>query len=169
MPSSRRRSSDDSKYRTSPVSHGKMLRSRRYDPRFNPNLPTSERRYGRVEDWLVNTDETGDYTPKRDWRWLGLKPTSHGGTSITPKDDPEYVKDYRTVIYRVLKDQHDINVTKLPARVKSWIDNKIDEFRSNYRKVDSERDVDPQPWSSPFWKRYDPEEVADNIVEEMDS
>ena len=48
MPSSRRGSSDGynpysvSKYRTSPVSHGKMLRSRRYDPRFNPNLPTIE-------------------------------------------------------------------------------------------------------------------------------
>ena len=49
------------------------------------------------------------------------------------------------------------------------VDNIIREFRGIYRKIDPERDLDPPSGRSPFWKRYDPEEVADNIVEEMDS
>ena len=132
-----------------------------------------EKKYGYTDDHLIRTvarrNQNGDQFATTGWRWLGTKSTSQGGTSITPKDDPEYVTDYRIAVYHILKEQHGIDVTDLPKGAKNWIDNKIREFRGIYRKIDPERDLDPPSGRSPFWKRYDPEEVADNIVEEMDS
>ena len=96
-----------------------------------------EKKYGYTDDHLIRTvarrNQNGDQFATTGWRWLGTKSTSHGGTSITPKDDPEYVTDYRIAVYHILKEQHGIDVTDLPKGAKNWIDNKIREFYVNFK------------------------------------
>ena len=54
-----------------------------------------QKKYGYTDDHLIRTvirhNQSGDELVTTGSHRLGTKSTSHGVTSITPKDDPEYV------------------------------------------------------------------------------
>ena len=123
------------------------------------------KKYGHIDDWVMEP-----VSREMERKYLLGHQSTPSGALVVPKGNPRYVSDYRIIVYQLLREEHGIDITDVPPGVKRWIDSKIKEYREKYRRSNPDRDLSPGSYSRTewgAWKRYDPEEVADLIAEDL--